>query len=37
MVSAPHAINQFRNGQVKWADMYTGGITICKNSRLPIF
>lgn len=26
MVSAPHAINQFREGQVKWADMYTGGI-----------
>lgn len=26
MISAPHAINQFRAGQVKWADMYTGGI-----------
>lgn len=26
MVSAPHAINQYREGQVKWADMYTGGI-----------
>lgn len=26
MISAPHAINQFREGQVKWADMYTGGI-----------
>ena len=26
IVSAPHAINQFRSGQMKWADMYTGGI-----------
>ena len=26
MVSAPHAVNQFREGQVKWADKYTGGI-----------
>lgn len=26
MVSAPHAINQFREGKVKIADMYTGGI-----------
>ena len=26
MVSAPHAINQYREGQIKWADMYTGGI-----------
>lgn len=26
MVSAPHAINHFREGHVKWADMYTGGI-----------
>lgn len=26
MVSAPHAINQFREGKVKWADQYTGGI-----------
>lgn len=26
MVSAPHAVNHFREGQVKWADMYTGGI-----------
>lgn len=26
IVSAPHAINQFREGQVKCADMYTGGI-----------
>ena len=26
MVSAPHAINQFRDGKVKYADMYTGGI-----------
>lgn len=27
MISAPHAINQFREGQIKWADMYTGGIS----------
>lgn len=26
MVSAPHSINQFREGNVKWADIYTGGI-----------
>ena len=26
MVSAPHAINQYREGKIKWADMYTGGI-----------
>lgn len=26
MLSAPHAINQYREGQVKWADRYTGGI-----------
>lgn len=26
IVSAPHAINHFRDGKVKWADMYTGGI-----------
>ena len=26
MVSAPHAINQFRDGKIKYADMYTGGI-----------
>lgn len=26
MISAPHAVNQFRKGKVKWADMYTGGI-----------
>ncbi len=26
IVSASHAINQFREGQVKWAEMYTGGI-----------
>lgn len=28
MISAPHAINQFREGQVKWADKYTGAIAI---------
>lgn len=27
MVSAPHAINHFRDGHVKRADVYTGGIT----------
>lgn len=27
MISAPHAINQYRDGEVKWADMYTGGIS----------
>lgn len=26
MVSAPHAVNHFRMGGLKWADMYTGGI-----------
>ena len=26
MISAPHAINQYREDQVKWADMYTGAI-----------
>lgn len=26
IISAPHAINQYRDGQVKWADMFTGGI-----------
>ena len=26
MISAPHAVNQYREGKVKWADMYTGGI-----------
>lgn len=26
MISAPHAINQYREGRIKWADMYTGGI-----------
>lgn len=26
MISAPHAINQFREGQIKVAEMYTGGI-----------
>lgn len=28
MVSAPHAVNQFREGSVKWADRYTGGIAM---------
>lgn len=28
MISAPHAVNQFREGQVKWADKYTGAIAI---------
>ena len=26
MLSAPHAVNHFRNNQKKWADLYTGGI-----------
>ena len=26
MVSAPHAVNHFRSGSVKYADMFTGGI-----------
>ncbi|WP_024866540.1 hypothetical protein [Butyrivibrio sp. FCS014] len=26
MISAPHAVNHFRNGTVKYADRYTGGI-----------
>ncbi|MCR5155241.1 MAG: hypothetical protein K6C96_00990 [Butyrivibrio sp.] len=26
MISAPHAVNHFRNGKVKFADRYTGGI-----------
>ena len=26
MVSCPHAINQYREEKVKWADRYTGGI-----------
>ncbi len=29
MVSAPHAVNHFREGNVKWADRYTGGIAMC--------
>ncbi|MBQ9035439.1 MAG: hypothetical protein IJ099_05710 [Alphaproteobacteria bacterium] len=28
MLSAPHAANHFRNGQKKWADLYTGGIAL---------
>ena len=28
IVSAPHAINQFREGQTKWADKYTGSIAL---------
>lgn len=28
MISAPHSINQFREGQLKYADMYTGGIAL---------
>lgn len=28
IVSAPHSVNQFRNGQLKWADKYTGSIAI---------
>lgn len=28
MISAPHSINQFREGQLKYADMYTGGIAM---------
>ena len=28
MLSAPHAVNHFRNGQKKWADLYTGGIAL---------
>lgn len=27
MLSAPHAINQYREGKIKWADMFTGGIS----------
>lgn len=26
MISAPHAVNQFRNGKIKYADTYTGAI-----------
>ncbi len=26
MISAPHAVNQYRDGKLKWADRYTGGI-----------
>ena len=28
MLSAPHAVNHFRNGLKKWADTYTGGIAL---------
>ena len=28
MLSAPHAVNHFRNGQKKWADLFTGGIAV---------
>ena len=28
MLSAPHAVNHFRDGQKKWADLYTGGIAL---------
>lgn len=28
MLSAPHAANHFRDGQKKWADLYTGGIAL---------
>lgn len=28
MLSAPHAVNHFRNGQKKWADLWTGGIAL---------
>ena len=28
MISAPHAVNQFREGQEKYADRYTGGIAM---------
>ena len=28
MLSAPHAVNHFRNGQKKWADLWTGAITL---------
>ena len=26
MISAPHAVNGFREGKTKWADLFTGGI-----------
>ena len=26
MISAPHAVNHFREGKIKYADMLTGGI-----------
>ncbi len=26
LLSAPHAVNHFRNGEIKYADIYTGGI-----------
>ena len=28
MLSVPHAVNHFRGGQKKWADLYTGGIAL---------
>ncbi len=28
LVSAPHAVDHFRNGKRKWADLYTGGIAL---------
>lgn len=28
MLSAPHSVNHFRNGQKKWADLWTGGIAL---------
>lgn len=28
MLSAPHAVNHFRNEQKKWADLWTGGIAL---------
>lgn len=28
MVSAPHSINQFREGQIKWADKFTGALAL---------
>lgn len=27
MLSASHAVNHYRNGNIMWADMYTGGLT----------
>ena len=28
MLSAPHSVNHYRNGQKKWADLWTGGIAL---------